>query len=534
MRTSIPNEIGLSSNHISRYQVIEESGGFRVEGKDRITVHVSLSQERTMLLITDEENPSPALLGLYAYRSLLVHIAQRTMRHWTQPDDRPVSSWGGIDAWAQKQTQKALASRVYQHWQSLLTSVPDPVRSIAKAVFVATGDALSFGCETWPELYQYPHLVQDIVQYRAAASLCRLPLPLLLRTGLLSNGSLLSPLKESQGRLAALYQWYISVCEQHWPFWKRDGFLTIEGEYAQFDRDWSSPHLLNQTYLDLLSQGEARHLLLDTLTSDWKACYSSTGVAYRSLNRTLMNLPGGMPVALLSYLPTLHLSRPVTQRVELLTLLLFAHVSGLPDPALCWEYPIFAQANRDEILRARTRYAAYQGWQLRSKTVHLRSLVYFLHDYCLHHAPHRCSLPGLLDRAIRWDQQVRGQTTLETNRRLGAQKATKRPPIPLPDTPSIRWLATVGEVVAEGKAMSNCLATYAESAVSGNCYLFRIDYNEMSAAVQVTSWGEVLQAYGPGHTLNEAADYGRLMLSRWGKRLKQWEKQQRIMERERA
>jgi hypothetical protein len=55
--------------------------------------------------------------------------------------------------------------------------------------------------------------------------------------------------------------------------------------------------------------------------SGWQRWYSYSDQSYRTLRRTLMNLPGGIPPELLFQLSNVELERPITDRVELLGIL---------------------------------------------------------------------------------------------------------------------------------------------------------------------------------------------------------------------
>ena len=85
-----------------------------------------------------------------------------------------------------------------------------------------------------------------------------------------------------------------------------------------------------------------------------------------------------------------------------------------------------------------------------------------------------------------------------------------------PDTPAIRFLATVADVAAEGAAMGHCIASYAHSAVHGQCFLFHVEHEGEQASVQVGPDGQVVQAFGPRNRRNIASEWGAQALNRWG------------------
>ena len=68
--------------------------------------------------------------------------------------------------------------------------------------------------------------------------------------------------------------------------------------------------------------------------------------------------------------------------------------------------------------------------------------------------------------------------------------------------------------------MKHCIATYAERAVRGDCYLFHVEYDNQHASVEVDLYGQVRQARGPRNTCNRACVYGQRVLRRWGEQLR--------------
>ncbi len=78
----------------------------------------------------------------------------------------------------------------------------------------------------------------------------------------------------------------------------------------------------------------------------------------------------------------------------------------------------------------------------------------------------------------------------------------------------VKFLRTVQEVVDEGSFMHHCVASYATSAVKGNCFLFHVEKNETHATVMVqTTTLKVTQSYGPRNIKNDASKYGEEVLT---------------------
>jgi hypothetical protein len=89
------------------------------------------------------------------------------------------------------------------------------------------------------------------------------------------------------------------------------------------------------------------------------------------------------------------------------------------------------------------------------------------------------------------------------------------PPISLPTDARVHFLATAGEIYAEGEKMGHCIGSYAERAIAGRCYLFHVDYGDRQASVEVDPFGWVKQAFGPYNEINAASDWGRQVLAVW-------------------
>ncbi len=247
---------------------------------------------------------------------------------------------------------------------------------------------------------------------------------------------------------------------------------------------------------------------------DWRSLFSPNCVSYRSLNRTLMQLPAGFPGDLLPSLARVRLPRPVTDPLELAAVCI---VTELPDAFLTRLPDIVLHARGDELAVAVARVGATIGRRLSPRrTADLRVALRFISDY-----PGDCRgrLGGLVDRAIRWHRA--GPDARVIIERIGeTDTPTARPPVPLPTAPGIRFLATVGEVVAEGERMRHCIGAYAEHALAGRCFLFHVFYGGAHASVEVDRRGRVMQASGPANTTNAAVAWGRRLLAAWGRGLR--------------
>jgi hypothetical protein len=90
------------------------------------------------------------------------------------------------------------------------------------------------------------------------------------------------------------------------------------------------------------------------------------------------------------------------------------------------------------------------------------------------------------------------------------------PPIPLPDVPGCRFLATVGEIIQEGASMHHCIGTRARAAAMGDAFLFHVELGAERASVEVDTAGQVVEVSGPCNTHNAACDHAVEVLKRWG------------------
>lgn len=461
------------------YRIIEESDGFHVEGANRHPVFVRLSPQRTALLVGSQRyQDSYCPYQLFAFRALLDAVVEILLRDWVRPADHP-NDWSGVHAWVRAQTGRALNHRIHQQWQRLLAVVPEAQRDVARAVFAATFPSTQFGCEAWPELYEQPFLVQDVIRYRASAIACHYALPM------------------AQSLIA-----YQPVPCERW--------LDV---IVPFDPN-ESVH---------------RTALIDALARDWSLLYTHRAKPGGSLRKTLMQLPGNVPASLLSHLHTIEpmLQRPVTDRVELLLLLIFGRSGAALDS---WEVPFFAKATRKDILSALRLLAAHLQRDLRPTSVDIALLVSYIYDYCracdreqLPTHPLTGNLIGLLKKAMVWHREQHEQELKRLLARYSSDRATARPPIPLPDNLAVTFLATVGDIYQEGLSMGHCIAGYTENALQGTYYLFHVCYQGTEASVQVHCTGEVLQSFGPHNRVNVAATYGKRVLARWGNQLKRKE-----------
>lgn len=248
--------------------------------------------------------------------------------------------------------------------------------------------------------------------------------------------------------------------------------------------------------------------------SDWQGLFAPGRKRYRSLNRTLMNLPGGIPAQLLYRLSELRLERPITDRLELITVLLVFSESCRDDRQQRAHLRTFMHATNPEIRAAMQRVSVEMGHPLsHRRTVDVGMFAQYICDYP---GPFHGRLAPLTNRAIRWHATYDPLEQPSVDATLQDDVPVMSPTIPLPVIPEVRFLKTVGDIRKEGTQMRHCIASYIDKAITGDCYLFHIDYVGECASVEVDPIGRVRQSFGPGNTKNRATHFGARVLRQWG------------------
>ncbi|MBX3422607.1 MAG: PcfJ domain-containing protein [Pirellulaceae bacterium] len=466
----------------SKYRFTQYPDGFKVEAPDRVPVRVTLfptgfridsleaapREPRQLMLFPELQEVEPELkLNLVQYPRLVETVADASMSNWSPP--KPGIPFRGVRIWAKKKTARALGKRIHRQWQRLVAKIDPLVWRVQKAVYAAA-PCLSTPLLHVPELYQHPYLVSDILRYRAAAIAVNI-------------GDTLCQWRRARQHEAALPQ---------------PGGLAIMP-------------------LDIEYRYSVRpEFAVQQMAADWQRLYSSTEVAYGSLRRTLMQLPGGISIWPHTVLPIVHLVRPMTDRLELATLLRAVMIQRerLIDEGAS-HLRTFHYARRSEIREAMDLVAAELAMPLsHRRNDAIATFVQFLCDYPDQHCG---GLVSLARKSIAWhrDDGQRQQAALNALGQLSEDTSTRLPPIPLPEEGGVRFLASVGEILEEGERMKHCIGSYTEPAVHGRCYLFHVDYGGTSATVEVGPNGRVRQSFGPRNSQNEATSYGRQVLSRW-------------------
>jgi hypothetical protein len=88
------------------------------------------------------------------------------------------------------------------------------------------------------------------------------------------------------------------------------------------------------------------------------------------------------------------------------------------------------------------------------------------------------------------------------------------PPIPLPDDPGIRFLATAGDYVDEGERMHHCVAMHVHLGCRGLAFLFHVD--DGPTTVHIDRYGLLVEARGEANVNNEHTRRAGRRLAAWG------------------
>lgn len=279
------------------------------------------------------------------------------------------------------------------------------------------------------------------------------------------------------------------------------------------------------TVLDRITEGHPGPVNKDVVVNnDWKQLYVSRGKeVYTSLTKTLMNLPGGIPIGILTRFPRIHLERPVYSRRELVFILSCASHHDWVDinnyhscHVLKNNIPhIIMNASAEEITRAAKKLGEHMRtpFNLR-KAYEVARLSQYIMD-AAPHLTHNGNLVGLMEKAIEYHRQAQWSSV-----GIPPDTVTALPPIPLPANKGITFLKDVREVVEEGQNQHHCIGSYAKSAVRGDCYLFHIVHDGQTASAQVSSrYRTVSQCYGPHNSLNKASVWANGILGKWAEKL---------------
>ena len=470
-RTAANREDRLELGKRLTGQILELEDGFTVAALWRLPVHVSC--EDGLYYEVRGGSDYRQKFGL-AQTEQLRDAVVRLLR-------QPQKGIGNV-----ARVRRAISDPLQRQFDRLLEAVDPNVIGVQRAMSsVSTAPPELAMCR---HLYGYPYLVRDIIAHPAAAIVAanyRRLVPHLRqnRIKMSSHFAALQSLAASQG--ARLYV--------HVHSGLRETELGCHACCAQV-----LPHLL-----------------------EWRNLLSPTGYSYRSLNRTVARLPRDVPGALVCELSCTTLSRPVTDRLELLLVTVLSRDAQRLDEA---QAQVFLKARGPQIREALRRVARSTRNDLQETDPNdVCFLVRFLLDVP---GTHPGTIVGLADKAIKWHQRQRAEQRAKVLAQYGARTQVSPPPIPVLSDPAVRHLKTVEEIAREGELMEHCAASYVPRLLDGTYYLFHVERDGEGATVMVHKSGKVVEARGRRNRRNHASRWGEKALAKWGRRL-QSEKTQR-------
>jgi hypothetical protein len=255
---------------------------------------------------------------------------------------------------------------------------------------------------------------------------------------------------------------------------------------------------------------------------EWRRLFAPGGVSYRSLDRTLMNLPAGVPPQLVCALRHVRLERPITDPIELHLLLQCVALAAQRDTPIPWLHAL-QHARAATIRRALSRLARATGSRELDplSPPHMQFVAAYLLDA-------ECGAPDTFETVVRraihlhvFEMIERRVRALRARRRRSTEPPPSRatptapPPLPPPQLPGLHFLATVGAVMDEAQRMGHCIGFYVERAVSGDCFLFHAERHGESASIEVGAEGRVRQAAGPRNRRNAVCTWATRVLEPW-------------------
>lgn len=219
--------------------------------------------------------------GLFQYSKIVNEISRIVMFDWEQPEDKEDKHWfPGLNYWVRTQNAKALNGRIHDQWERLLDTLPEKVLDIHKSIYAHIFKQPEILHKD--ELYKYDKLIEDIKEYQACAvaldKLNYLGKDFLKKTKV---DNMPNPISMGNVDLTNSSN---SIIDSFWP----------------------------ESNLDYK---------LELLQDNWRKFFSDTGELYEELNKTIENLPGNLSIPTVLNLPKVHLQRPVTNRLEFITLL---------------------------------------------------------------------------------------------------------------------------------------------------------------------------------------------------------------------
>lgn len=453
------------------YEIIELKMGFKIVPRDenRPTIVVGLNPTTGFWHYNIKKDKK---VPMYAFYYLLDYAVELLYETWIPPktSDNQAKE-NAIGEWARRVTSKTLNKKVHSIWKKCCENSDPLISELHRKLY-----AVANGKGNWDvvrkiiqEKDNREYLIKDLLKYKAA-------------------------------RMSFLMDYY---------YWERYDSFTNESIY--------------------------------NFNKDWKKAFSDEETTYTSLLKTLTNFSGGVIYYDLFALKHVRLNEPVYNRLRLMA---YCFIGGRFGPWNDHErIKIFSNVvcrSSDEDIKRAIQYiwqyvpTEYTGDFRKPKGIaHAFGIIF---DYPANQVGN-WDILGLAKRSEKWhfdmEAQERERQRLDELKRMEIDREyrermkklekslTALPPVELPKTESIKFLDSYMAVREEGALMGHCIASYAENAVKGYCYLFHVDYQNEMASVEVSPQGYVVQSYGPRDRTNSASKYGAKVLSSWGRKLKE-------------
>jgi hypothetical protein len=241
--------------------------------------------------------------------------------------------------------------------------------------------------------------------------------------------------------------------------------------------------------------------------TDWKQIFALDGKTYPALNKTLFNVRYSFPLYLLRQLSRIKLSHPIEKRSELQA---YVFVAGLGEyNAAREDVKKIILGAKDKEIKQVAKYLREQHLQTKlTKTDGYSNLFSYLRDYT--GETYNGSLLGLAKRSVAWHELER-QNSLKKRLTVGGETPTAKPSFDYSKIAGCKHLDTVQAVADEGRVMGHCVASYAQSAVKGRCFLFHVEHPKTKevATVEISPHCEIRQCQGPRNRKNTASEYAK-------------------------
>ena len=356
----------------SKYTFTETPDGFVVRAEDRVPVRVQLCPTHFSVFADDGGESSNQIrygyvTGLYQSKALLDQVSWILMRDWESPADKG-KLFSGAKEQAHEHTAAAIRTRLYRQRRRLLARVDPIVLEVQRSMFAATRTVGSIALGQ--ELYQHRCVVEDIINYRAAAI--------------------------AAVHVYSLAHSQISIrSERGW------GNARLDRQLERLLRAEDDPRIETNPFCEPRPSEVTLEVLTPIyieLMKNWRDLFSDTGKSYRSLDRTLMNLPSGITYKGLRNLVRLHLERPHTERLEFLVLLMYGQSRSKHN------MHIFQHVRVPDIKSAIGQVAeATQMGLSPEQPLHVKFMVDYLAGYP---EKHTGDITGLARRSIEWHREL--------------------------------------------------------------------------------------------------------------------------------